>query len=212
MPSFTLNNAVDELLKREFDFYRKEQMPHPLMQKYRIDAVPFLHRNMNVWRENFKGIQYHDTKHNLILTGAIDDLWVSPRHEIFVVDYKATSTNGRVSLNSEYRQAYKRQMEIYQWLLRKQDLDVSNTGYFVYCNADKSKKSFDAHLEFDIEVLAYIGDDTWIDEAIEKAYGCLCEDYPPDFLEGCEYCQYYKAIEEQKGKKAVRKEQQQFLF
>ncbi|MDD3375373.1 MAG: PD-(D/E)XK nuclease family protein [Candidatus Omnitrophica bacterium] len=212
MPAFTLNSTVDELLKKEFDFYRREQTPHPLMQKYRIDAVPFLHRNMDQWRENFKGIRYEDTKRNLIIFGAIDDLWVNPKGELFVVDYKATSATGTISLNSEYRQAYKRQMEIYQWLLRKQNLDVSNTGYFVYCNANKNRKSFDGHLDFDVEVLGYIGDDAWVDGVIQSAYDCLCNDHLPEFSETCEFCQYYKSIDDFKNQKVYRKEEQQFLF
>ena len=30
-PPFTLNNTVDELLKKEFDYYRKLKQPHPIM-------------------------------------------------------------------------------------------------------------------------------------------------------------------------------------
>ena len=30
MPGWALNIAVDELLKKEFDIYRKKQKPHPL--------------------------------------------------------------------------------------------------------------------------------------------------------------------------------------
>ncbi|MDP8264767.1 MAG: PD-(D/E)XK nuclease family protein [Candidatus Aceula lacicola] len=212
MPAFTLNSTVDELLKKEFDSYRREKMAHPLMQKYRIDAIPFSHQSMNEWRENFKGVRYHDETRNLIIFGAVDDIWINPNGELFVVDYKATSTNGKISLNSEYRQAYKRQMEIYQWLLRKQSLNVSNTGYFVYCNADKNRKSFDGRLDFGIEILGYIGDDTWVDDIIQKAYDCLRSDHPPEFSENCEYCQYYKSIDDLKNQKVIRKEEQQLLF
>ena len=31
MPGWSLNIAVDELLKKEFDYYRKSQKPHPMM-------------------------------------------------------------------------------------------------------------------------------------------------------------------------------------
>ena len=39
---FTLNNAVDNLCKNEFDFYRRKQQPHPIFIKNNIDAVPFI--------------------------------------------------------------------------------------------------------------------------------------------------------------------------
>ncbi|MEJ2441526.1 MAG: hypothetical protein P8Y06_01235 [Patescibacteria group bacterium] len=38
LPGFTLNLAVDELLKKEFDLLRKKGQAHELMKKYKIDA------------------------------------------------------------------------------------------------------------------------------------------------------------------------------
>lgn len=43
MPGWTLNSAVDQLLKSEFDIYRERQERHPLMVQYDISAVPFKH-------------------------------------------------------------------------------------------------------------------------------------------------------------------------
>jgi len=77
-----------------------------------IDAVPFAHENMNVWRENFKGVQYLHEPTNLLITGAVDDIWVNKQGELIVVDYKATSKNDEVNLDAEWQDGYKRQMEI----------------------------------------------------------------------------------------------------
>ena len=43
------------------------------------------------------GVQYHHTDTNLIITGAIDDLWLSNDGRHIVVDYKSTAKNGEVS-------------------------------------------------------------------------------------------------------------------
>jgi len=60
MPAFTLNNAVDELFKREFDIYRAKKEPHPLMKSAGIDAIPYEHKDLEEWRDAFKrGIKYH---------------------------------------------------------------------------------------------------------------------------------------------------------
>ena len=83
-----------------------------------------------------------------------------------IVDYKATSKAGDVSLDADWQIGYKRQMEIYQWLFRKNNHKVSSTGYFVYCNGDADKEAFDGKLEFDIKILPYVGDDSWIDKMI----------------------------------------------
>ena len=211
MPAFTLNSAVDALLKKEFDIYRMRQAPHPLMKEYKVDAIPFVHPMMDQWRENFKGVQYHDKVNNLIIFGAVDDIWITPEKELCVVDYKSTSTKGPITLEGRWKEAYKRQLEIYQWLLRKQDLVVSNTGYFVYCNADKGKEAFDEKLIFGLEIIPYEGNDRWVDDVIIKAHECLKSDVVPEFNDNCEHCQYAKeAGGDQKQK--ITQAQQEFSF
>ena len=125
---FNLNSAVDHLLKKEFDLYRSKQEPHPVMTEYNIDAIPYQHSDLDDWRENFKGVQFHHTNTNFILTGAVDDIWVNPEGELIVVDYKSTSKEGEVTLDADWQQGYKRQMEFYQWLLRQSGFKVSDTG------------------------------------------------------------------------------------
>ncbi len=212
IPAFTLNSAVDELLKKEFDGYRRQGKPHPLMTAYGIDAVPFAHPMIDEWRENFKGVQYHHKSTNLIVFGAVDDIWVDKNKQLFVVDYKSTSTNEKITLDNEYRQAYKRQMEIYQWLLRRQNLQVSNIGYFVYCNASKNKNSFDSKLEFSSEIIVYEGNDGWVESAILKAHECLLGGQLPEYTSECEYCNYRQASSQLEQKKDRKAEIQGELF
>ena len=98
-PAFTLNSATDTLLKKEFDVCRVTKKPHPLMKQYKVDAVPFQHEKIDEWRENFKGVQYFHEPTNLIITGAVDDIWINPQEELIVVDYKSTSTTKGIDLN-----------------------------------------------------------------------------------------------------------------
>jgi len=53
MPAFTLNSAVDALLKKEFDLLRKSGQPHELMRQYGIEAIPFKHPEIDVWRTSY---------------------------------------------------------------------------------------------------------------------------------------------------------------
>lgn len=191
---FTLNSAIDTLLKKELDFYRAQGRPHPLMVQHGIDAIPFNHHDLEKWRQNFKGIQAVHEPTNFILTGAVDDLWINPAGELIVVDYKATSTSRPISLDEEYRQSYKNQMEIYQWLFRSIGFKVSNTGYFLYCNGNSSKDRFDGHLEFSIEILPYVGNDTWVEQTLIEIRKCLESDAIPNFTESCDFCKYWMAV------------------
>jgi len=194
---FSLNSAVDKLLKKEFDIHRAAKTPHPLMKTYGIEAVPYESSNMNKWRDALRGgIEYLDKESNLLITGGIDDLWVNPNGELIIVDYKATAKDGEVSLDADWQIGYKRQMEIYQWLFKKNDYKVSSTGYFVYCNGNTDKKAFDGRLEFDIKIIPYKGDDSWVDDTIKNIHKCLNSNKLPESGADCDYCKYREAVKE----------------
>ena len=195
MPGFSLNIAVDALLKKEFNFHRANASTHPLMEKYGIDAVPFQHEKMDEWRNNFKGITHHHEPTNFIITGAVDDVWINKQGELLIVDYKATSTQEKVTLEGEYKEGYKRQIEIYQWLFRKEGFKVSNKGYFVYANGKKDREAFDGRLDFDVDIIEYEGDDSWVEGAIIEIHECLMSDELPDSGSKCEFCVYRKAAQ-----------------
>ena len=188
---FNLNSAVDALLKREFDRYRAGGAAHPLMTETGIRAVPHAHPELENWRNNFRGVRsiHADTK--LELFGAIDDLWRDAETgELIVVDYKATSKSTEVNLDADWQDGYKRQMEFYQWLLRRQGLPVARRGWFVYCNARRDLAAFDAHLEFRIKLIPYDGDDAWVEGALAAIHETLRAPAPPAVNENCEYCRF----------------------
>jgi len=189
---FNLNSAVDILLKKEFDAHRVAKTAHPLMKQYGVDAVPFIHKELNTWRENFEGIQFFHEKSGLLISGAIDDVWVNPKGELIVVDYKATSKDEKVTLDAEWQDGYKRQMEVYQWLLRRKGFNVSDTGYFVYANGLRDRKAFDGKLEFEVTLIPYTGSDEWVEGKIFEAKECLEKGELPQPDKMCEYCNYRK--------------------
>lgn len=187
---FNLNSCVDALLKKEFDGYRVRQERHPIMPE---GMVPLSHPMMEIWRQNFKGVQYHHKATNFIITGAVDDLWIDSAKQIAVVDYKSTSKKEKiVALDQDWHGGYKRQMEIYQWLLRQCGEDVADTGYFVYCNGDSSKPSFNKKIEFDITLIPHIGNDEWVEGMIMDIHTLLNQSEVPalDPKSDCDYCKY----------------------
>jgi len=188
---FNLNSAVDALLKSEFDQYRIKQIAHPYMQRVGLNAVPFQHPQLDDWRNNFRGVSAIHLPTNFETFGAVDDLWLNlDRNEVIVVDYKATSRAGEITLDEAWKDGYKRQVEFYQWLLRCNGLTVSSRSWFVYCNGKKDSTAFNERLEFDAYILPYDGNDDWIEPALYKIKNCLDSDVVPSHGEGCEYCTY----------------------
>lgn len=192
---FSLNSAVDKLLKKEFDIHRAKGTRHPLMEAYGLDAIPLAHELIDEWRDALRGgITVPIDNTNVIITGGVDDMWVNPNGEYIVVDYKATAKDGEVSLDAEWQDGYKRQMEIYQWLFRKNGFKVSDTGYFVYCNGNTDKEAFDGKLEFEIKLIPYTGDTGWVGGTIMKAIECLKSNSLPESGEDCDFCKYRAAV------------------
>ena len=197
MPGWPLNSAVDHLLKNEFDLLRKDGRRHALMKKYGINAVPFKHKDLPEWRDDYykyKGICTLHKPTNLEICGIIDDIWVNPNKQIYIVDYKATSTSKEISLDDEYKQGYKKQAEIYQWIFRQNGFDVSDTAYFVFANGLKGGRVFDGRLEFEVQIISHEGDDSWVEPTIFEIKKCLDSDEIPLASEDCEYCRYRELI------------------
>ena len=194
---FSLNSAVDKLLKKEFDMHRANGSTHPLMKEYGIDAVPLSHEKIDEWRDSLRaGITFKIDGENVVVTGGVDDVWVKPDGEFIIADYKATSKDEEVTLDADWQIGYKRQMEMYIWLFRKNGFRVSDTGYFVYCNGNTDKAAFDAKLEFDIKIIPYTGNSDWVEPTIRAAIACLKQDTMPESGDDCDFCKYRKAAKQ----------------
>ena len=72
---------------------------------------------------------------------------------------------------------------------------VSNTGYFVCCNGQKNKDAFNGKLEFDITLIPYHGNDSWVDGTISELHSCLSGGQAPASNKDCEFCAYRDAVE-----------------
>ncbi len=196
-PPFNINKTIDELFKKEFDRHRAAGTPHPLMSENQIKAVPFQHSDLDTWRYNFTGVTALHKPTNLHVFGAVDDVWVNEDGELIVVDYKATSKNKEVSIDSDWQISYKRQLEVYQWLLRQNGFQVNNTGYFVYTNARLDPEGFGDRLDFYTKVIPYTGSDAWIEPTLADMKACLEGDMPPvgsAAMGGpCDFCTYARA-------------------
>lgn len=199
-PPFQINKAIDELFKKEFDEYRKKREPHPLMVEAKVNAIPFAHDDLDKWRHNFTGVSTLHKLTNLHIYGAVDDVWIDNDGKLIVVDYKATAKAEAVKELKEegsWHDMYRRQMEIYQWLLSQNGFEVSSTGYFVYATASSDHDKFDNVVRFETHVFPHHGNFTWVEKTIISMKKCLdSDDMPPVGTAAmggeCEHCAYAK--------------------
>ena len=191
---FTLNIAVDNLCKNEFDYYRQLQEPHPLFIKNNIDAVPFKHSEIDNWRNNYKGIRYKSNAYKYDFGGAIDDIWEKSNGELIIADIKVTSKNNfnwNETWNKyDYPKSYKRQLEMYQWLFKMNGFKVANEAYIIYFNGKKNEKFFQNKLDFEPHVIKLDCSTDWVEAKIIETVQLLRSNIFPKPSKKCEICNY----------------------
>ena len=111
----SLPSGMDKVLKEHFDrFMEKGKLPPELMEKGVKDYKLFNDREkLDIWRNNFKGLQFLDEKSGILLRGAVDNLLVKGK-KIVVLDYK---TRG-YPLKDDTHEHYQTQTDLYNFLLR----------------------------------------------------------------------------------------------
>ncbi len=73
---------------------------------------------------------------------------------------------------------------------------VLTTGFFVYCNGLADKDVFDQKLEFDVKIISYEGNDSWVEPTLLAAQKCLSSDTIPSAHEDCDFCNYNTLVSE----------------
>ena len=206
-PGWALNSTVDDLLKKEFDYYREQKKPHPIFKDYNLNFVPFQHKDIDIWREaKSGGIQFHHQETNLIIQGGVDDIWFNlDTEEIVICDYKAQSSKGLIDreryLTNVYHLGYKTQMDIYAYILKNMGFSVSKDSYFMVCNGIKERDSFDKNINFEVILIKYEVSTEWIGQKVLEMNKTLDSDIIPVKTESCQNCAYIETASQLLGEK-----------
>ncbi len=208
IPGFNINEATDVLLKKHFDKYRTEASIPPFFKAQALEhLLPFQHENFDKWTESlhFGAEGRMNTvidELNLKIGGGLDDVWQNTEtRELHIVDYKSTSQKspGRtLTLDEPYKASYKRQMDLYVWVLRRMGFDVSETGYFLYVDGDRftDRDFLSAHealMVFKTTLIPYTVDVSWIAPTLKKIKATLDAGARPEHSDGCQYGDFLQA-------------------
>lgn len=185
---YTLSAAVDYLVKKEFDGYRGKSKLPPVLTKAGIkDARLYNGDNLLEWRNNFKGIVYHDESLNAVLYGAIDDILEFNDGSLAVVDYKSSGSR-EITIYDDYR----KQMDIYNYILKQMGYNTYPEAFFVFYQVIKEGEAgFKNVLKFREEVRSVKVNTDWVGPAFENAVELARQDQPPQHNNNkCEHCHY----------------------
>jgi len=202
IPGFNINEATDVLLKKDFDKYRGTDATHPYLVRQGLPhLVPYDHEHFDLWTQSmhFGAKDRMHTIHqetNLKIGGGLDDIWLNTQtNKLHIVDYKSTSQKsdkGPITLDDYYKGAYKRQMDLYIWIMRQKGFDVDDTGYFLYCDGDRFTetpflRNEKAIMEFKLTLIPYYCQTFWIEPVLLKISELLRGQICPEHSVSCEY-------------------------
>ena len=223
IPGFLLNTNTDTLLKKDFDQFRGKG-PHPVMAKAGLSHLrPFFHEDIEKWESSLhfgSSPNHFNTIHertNILFGGGLDDVWENlETGELHVVDYKSTAQMSMAPApldesfiappkdpnKKDYKAGYRRQMEMYQWILRRKGFSVSDTGYFLYVDGQHinesgmidSENPSQAWMRFKTAIIPFIGDESWVEEALVRAKQTLEKEDCPLHAEECEHGKFIEQV------------------
>lgn len=143
----SLPSGMDRVLKNYFDeFMYKGELPPELKSNLECLGCKLFGdvEKLRMWRNNFEGISWTDSDGN-ILHGAVDNLLVK-ENKIIVLDYK---TRG-FPLKENTHEHYQQQLNIYNYLLRKNGYETEDYAFLIFYIPKKIKETgeviFDKHL------------------------------------------------------------------
>jgi len=169
--------------------------------------VPYVHKYLKKWETalHFGAANHFNAVHeetNIMLGGGLDDVWHNRETgELHIVDYKSTAqgVNGPtkqpspITLEGRWKAAYKRQMDMYQWVMRGMGYRVNDTGYFVYVDGQHwaiggmlDENPTTATMKFSVSLLSYEGDTAWVEETLREIKGVLTGKRCPHHSDACE--------------------------
>ncbi len=179
---YALNTAVDTLLKQEFDSYRKEGKPHPLIAANNIQAKLFPNQDLlNQWRSNFSGIRFYNSELDATLFGAVDDILEFEGGKLAPMDYKSTG-----STVATVYDRFQTQMDIYTYLLEKNGFLTPKKGYLAFYIVDKGN-GFGDRLPFRKELHEIETNPSDVPELFKEAVLLLRGETPPPHSPDCKY-------------------------
>ncbi len=186
---YHLNLAVDDLLKKEFDRFRREGKPPPLLFENNISAKLFSNQELiDEWRDAKRGIRFYDKKLDAYLFGAVDDVIEFKDRTIAPLDYKSTG----MDVPKVYDR-FQLQMDVYTFLFEQSGYTCNQKGYLAFYIVERGG-SFRGSIPFRKELHVISTDSSYVRETFEEAVTFLREEVPTFHSPDCEFGKWFKKV------------------
>ena len=85
-------------------------------------------------------------------------------------------------------------MSLIGYLIKEMGFDVSDTFYFLVCNADRNADGFFGKLEFKEVLIPYKWNADWIPNQVNQMIDCMNNGEIPESNPACKNCAYAREI------------------
>lgn len=182
----SLPSGMDKILKEHFDrFMKKGELPPELQQLNGEVKLFDIEELLKVWRSNFKGIQWTDKQGN-VFRGAVDNI-LQKGKKLIVLDYK---TRG-FPLKEDTHEHYQDQLDIYNFLLRKNGYDTEDYAYLLFYHPVSVHESGAVDFHADLVKMSISVKNA---ERIFKEALKVLEDVMPQPSEECGFCAWAQNV------------------
>ena len=181
----SLPSGMDRILKEHFDKYLRLGKLPPELGK--LDGVKLFDNEelLKAWRNNLKGVQWTDKDGNLF-RGAVDNI-LQKGSKLIVLDYK---TRG-YPLKDDTAQHYQDQLDIYNFLLRKNSFDTEDYAYLLFYHPHEVSEDGDVVFNKDLVKMEISIKNA--EKIFAKALKVLNGEMP-ECSEECGFCEWGKNI------------------
>jgi len=177
----SLPSGMDSILKTHFDKFRdKGKLPPELCDNGECKNMKLFddEEKLKIWRSNFKGIKWTDKEGN-VLHGAVDNILINGK-KLVVLDYK---TRG-FPLKEDTHEHYELQLEIYNFLLRKNGYDTEDFAFLLFYYPKEVKDNGDVVFNTELKKMNINAKDG--EMLFNSAIKLLNSDCPTKCCEWCE--------------------------
>src|SRR3989344_6700248 len=177
----SLPSGMDRILKVHFDTFRDKNELPPELKKLKDVRLFSDIELLKTWRNNLKGIQYKDPDGNLI-RGAVDNI-LEKKEKLIVLDYK---TRG-FPLKEDTADHYQDQLDLYNFLLRKNGFKIENYAYLLFYHPDRvgTEGEILFHTDLVERSISTANAEKIIKNALKTLGGSI-----PESPEECEFCRW----------------------
>lgn len=182
-PFPSLPSGMDKVLKEHFDrFMEKGELPPELREQECVDGCSLFKdkEKLKVWRNNRQGLEFYDKNSDVLLHGAVDNILVKGKR-LIVLDYK---TRG-YPLKDDTHEHYQAQMDLYNFLLRKNGYDTEDYTLLLFYYPNKVLET--GEVVFDTELRKIKTSVKDGEELFRKAITIISNPIPEP-SEGCGFC------------------------